>query len=519
MAQPILPFSITNPGFLGLNIQDAPIGLNPAYALKATNCVIDHSGRIAARKGWSKVIPAINSDLGTNNITCMGDLVEDDGSRTVLAAGGGYLYKINGSTLTTLTYDTNNGANTAPVITANNWQFCQLSGHGIFWQRGHDPLVYDPAVSTTTFKRLSEKTGGSGVVNQCNTAISAYGRIWAADNTADKGTVVFSDLLAPHQWTGGTSGSLDVRKAWPLGGDEIVALASHNNFLIIFGKRQMLIYSGAEDPATMQVSSTDAINNIGCIARDSVQSTGEDVIFLSDTGVRSLMRTIQEKSSPLRELSRNVRDEIQYHIGIESLETIKSVYSPTNSFYLLTMPSSDETYCFDTRQVDKNGAARTTVWDGIPAASFCQLSTGELYTGRAGYIGEYNTYLDDTEDYTLSYLTPWLDFGSPIQTSILKNMVFTLFGISNQSITAKWSFDFNTSFNTSQKTITNPTESYEYGVAEYNISEYSGGFFVERLKVQGSKSGQVLQIGLDTDVSGSGISLQKIDVLTKNGRL
>ena len=513
MAQSTNPFSITRPGFLGLNIQDAPVGLDPSYALVASNCVIDHSGRIAARKGWvPKNTP--NTDLGTNDITCIGEVVEDDGTRTIIAAGGGHLFVYSLNTLTTLTYG---GANTAPVITANNWQFCQLSGHGIFWQRGHDPLVYDPAVSTTTFKRLSEKTGGSGVVNQCNTAISAYGRIWAADTLTDKGTVVFSDLLAPHQWSGGTSGSLDVREVWPLGGDEIVALASHNNFLLIFGKRQTLIYSGANDPSTMALS--DSINNIGCIARDSVQDVGEDIIFLSDSGVRSIMRTIQEKSSPLRELSRNVRDEIQYHIGVETLEDIKSAYSPVHAFYLITMPATDETYCFDTRQVDSKGSSRITTWSGVTAKGFCQCSTRELLTGRAGVIGEYDSYFDNTDEYRFAYRSPWLDFGNPIQTSILKSMVYTLTGVSNQALIFKWAFDFDANDHSDYRLISGVPVPAEYGASEYGIAEFGGGAFVTKMKVNGSNSGQVLQVGIEKDINGFGLSIQKIDILTKDGKL
>ena len=94
---------------------------------------------------------------------------------------------------------------------------------------------------------------------------------------------------------------------------KVVALAAHNNSLIIFGRRQTLIYTGALTPSTMTLG--DTITGIGCVARDSVQMTGEDVIFLSDSGVRSISRTIQEKSAPMRTISRNVNDDIQGYIG------------------------------------------------------------------------------------------------------------------------------------------------------------------------------------------------------------
>jgi len=34
-----------------------------------------------------------------------------------------------------------------------------LNGINYFFQSGHDHLIFDPAVSTTTYRRVSEKTG------------------------------------------------------------------------------------------------------------------------------------------------------------------------------------------------------------------------------------------------------------------------------------------------------------------------------------------------------------------------
>ena len=50
MAQPLQTITISAPGFFGINTQDSPIGLNPAFASIADNCVIDQYGRIGARR-------------------------------------------------------------------------------------------------------------------------------------------------------------------------------------------------------------------------------------------------------------------------------------------------------------------------------------------------------------------------------------------------------------------------------------------------------------------------------------
>ena len=103
MSQPVTPFSISAPGFYGLNLQDSPVDLTSNFALEASNCVIDKSGRVAARKGWVKANTA-NAQLSTSNVTCIGELIENDGTATTVCTGGAYLFKLASGALTTLTY-------------------------------------------------------------------------------------------------------------------------------------------------------------------------------------------------------------------------------------------------------------------------------------------------------------------------------------------------------------------------------------------------------------------------------
>ena len=140
----------------GLNTQDSSLDLASGFALVANNCIIDQYGRIGARKGWTKVNSSTNADLGTNNIQAIGELIANDGTSYIICAGNNKLFKVSGSSLVTLTYG---GGGTAPTITASNWQMAALNGVLVLFQSGHDPLQFDPSVSTTTFKRISEATG------------------------------------------------------------------------------------------------------------------------------------------------------------------------------------------------------------------------------------------------------------------------------------------------------------------------------------------------------------------------
>ena len=400
MAGALQSYSLSAPGFNGLNTEDSPLDLGSGFALVATNVILDQYGRIGARKGWTRVNSSSGA-LGANDVGVIHELVQNDGTLTVLFAGNNKIFKLGAANVVTeLTYG---GGGSAPTITASNWQCASLNGIAYFFQTGHDPLIYDPAVSTTTYRRVSEKSGYVATVPQANIAISAFGRLWVANTSTDKVTISFSDLIAGHVWGGGTSGTLDVSRVWPNGADEVMGLAAHNDFLFIFGKKQILVYSGASTPASLVLS--DTVGSIGCIARDTIQSIGTDVVFLSDSGVRSLMRTIQEKSAPLRDLSKNVRFDLESSLAGETLANIKSVYSEKNAFYLLVLPGTFQVYCFDTKQSLQDGASRVTKWDNISPTSLRSLRNGDLYIGKNGYIGKYGGYIDDTLSYRFLYYT------------------------------------------------------------------------------------------------------------------
>jgi hypothetical protein len=517
MSQVLQTASISAPGFFGLNTQDSPLDLAAGFALVATNCVIDRYGRVGSRKGWTRVNSS-SGNLGSNAPAVIHELVQTDGSLTVLFAGNNKLFKLGtANAVTELTYG---GGGSAPTITANNWACASLNGITYFFQAAHDPLIFDPAVSTTTYRRVTEKTGYVGTVPSGNIAISAYGRLWVADTTTDNTTVFFSDLLAGHVWSTGTAGSLNTNLVWPNGADNITGLAAHNNFLVIFGQRQILVYQGATSPATITLA--DTVASIGCIARDSIQSTGKDVLFLSNSGVRSFARTIIEKSVPIGDLSKNVRSDLMTSIAGETLENIKSVYSETEAFYLLVLPLVKQVYCFDTRGQLQDNSFRVTTWDSIEPSALLSRRNGDLLLGKTGYIAKYTGSLDDTSVYRFQYYTNHADLGNANVTSVLKRIKVVVIGGTNQSVIIKWGFDFSTNYLATSVQI--PIQGIsEYGIAEYGanatvVSQYSNGVALQTLSASASGSGKIVQTGYESNINGAPISIQRIEIQSKDGK-
>lgn len=511
--QALQPYAVTAPGFNGLNTEDSPTDLSSGYALVAKNCIIDQFGRVGSRKGWEKAHTA-NADLGANAIESMGEHVASDGTLTILAAGNNKLFKLSGTTLVTLTYG---GGGSAPVITGNKWSMVSVDGYFLFFQAGHDPLAYVPSVSTTQYRRLSEVTGYSGTVQQADIAISAFGRCWNAVTTTDKVTIQFSDTKAPHKYSGGTSGTLDLTTVWPSGGDIIVGFGAHNNRLFIFGRQHILIYKDATTPASMSLE--DSVTGIGAICHSSIVDTGTDIIFLSKTGIRSLARTIQEKSAPMRDVSKNVRTELIQYALLENANSIVSVWNQKEAFYLIHFPTYDKTYCFDTKQTLQDGSARVTTWTGFNPSSLFTSLDGTLYLGKDGYIGTHSGYLDDTETYRMEYYTPYVDFGTPLATSMLKKITIIAIGGSNQVITTKWSYDYNGNYQSQQAAITLNNNIAQFGIGEFNINEYSNGIVINTIVTQSGGSGKVAQVGLETDINGLQLSIQKLEIYAKTGKL
>jgi hypothetical protein len=617
MAKQLLTTTISAPGFLGINTQESSVDLSSGYALEAYNCVIDKFGRIGARKGWSKQNVSTNSDLGTNDIEFLFELPE---TGKVIAGGNNLLLTLDTGTLTTAVNttvtDSAGTGTTAYTITDNNWSASSIvfgegpdiSPHAYICQAGHLPLVYHKVGSghahtgSYGFQLLSDvgsvpTTYTSASDFKPNFVLGAYGRTWWTNIVNDEQTVYFSALLDGSNLSTGDSGYLSLVDVFP-NGDQVVGLAAHNGFLIIFGKRNIAVYSNPIDVTRLEL--VDLIANVGCIARDTIVNTGTDVMFLSDTGVRSIARVIQEKSAPINDISFNVRDDLVTFVDSETdKERIKATYYPRDAFYVLTLPTSKYVFCFDLRGRLQNGACRVTIWDHIEPTAFHTTYTGDLLLGKKGYIGKYNTYLDNDEIYQMRYYTNHFDLGNPTSLKVLKKGNFTVVGGVGQNVFIKYGFDYVSSFRDIRKTLSagsvfefnvnkfgvnnvtvvgsqsfddttpstntitdtdgthyqvafksffDPTNGFDlphtvkldsgdgfYYVPDTNageepnatvylkgadgLSEYSSGLALEEVRSNLGGSGSILQLGFEADINQNPLSIQKIDVYVKTGKI
>jgi hypothetical protein len=484
---------------------------------------------------------ATNS-LGTDNyVESIFEFKTIAGDISYLCSGNGQLFSTTDKITLTRKYvfGADSGGPIAlssqPIFTGNRWQWAALpegsgaaaESYAFAAQSGNILLTYREGAHSGpfVFQRVGTDygTAPTGVTTfDPDSVIAAFGRVWVGGITDNKTTIFYSKLLDGAHFTGAGSGLLDI------GGvvgqnDEIVALAQHNKYLVIFCKNNIVVYQGANDPTTMTLA--DTIKGVGCIARDSVQNTGNDLVFLSKSGVRSFNRTVQENSMPLRELSLNIRDDLVGYLAVETLPNVKSAYFERDAFYLITFPGSQTMVYFDLRNVLPNGAARATIWNnnaGITYKAFCSTEDRKLLLGVPNGIAEYTGYLDNTASYTFSYYTSNSDLGAPTQTKLLKKANLVVIGSGDQDLSFKYGYDYT--LNPLSVSIVQNLGTKEFSkyntTAKYNISKYaSAGIGVNSLSMPLSGSGKVIQFGIEATVNDNPVSIQKIDVYLKTGKI
>jgi hypothetical protein len=263
----------------------------------------------------------------------------------------------------------------------------------------------------------------------------------------------------------------------------------------------------------------DTISNIGCVSRDCVVSTGKDLIFLDRSGVRSLARTIQEKSSPIGDISKNVNNYVKNLVASET-ETINMFYSPKEAFILVNFSGLQTVYVFDTRFPLQDGSYRATTWTHMSPLCFTNLVDDTVYIGNVSGIAKYNGYDDNDTSYQLSYFSHPLSFGDSSVLKFLKKINLITFDGAEATVVLNWAYDYTNNYKKQAYTLP-ANNAAQYNISEYNTdAEYSSSLsLVNRQKINASGSGAVVSVGVETTVNGKSIALQQLNIQALLGRI
>jgi len=513
MADPLQTITVRAPGLKGLQTENSTSVTDPSAARLARNLVFDKTGRIKSRKGKNVLSSAALT--GTPVIESMHMLDTSGGNKLIFGcevSGANKIYE------SVSPFSTNTDVTGSLTPTGNNWQFQNFNDMTVAAQSGNN-LIY----KTHGGASFAEITASGVPTGNC--VHSAFGRLWAqkGSSASDQAVVVYSGLLDETHWTGAGSGEINVlgtASAVATGYDEMVAIGSISDFLVIFFKNSIIIYSKPEDPTNMTINRV--IQGIGCLERDSVQAIGDDLVFLTRAGVRSLKQTIKsDDNTEIHDLSAALRGDLLEDV-LSSNSPIKSVWYPDEAIYLLKADTN--IWVMDVHQFKEQTTTELLDptkyrWTMFPSTGWDAFAyhEGTLYIGDAGELCKYDGYQDAGSSYDCEWMSMFFDYEST-RNKLLKNFKALVEGAYNQQFLFKWAFDFGKNTGTATKSIPSSGTLAEYGSAEYGIAEWSGGFEVNILRVHGSRSGQFLSFGFSATVDGSALYIEEMAVTLKQGR-
>ena len=543
--QPQTSIPIPAPGYYGLNTQDSPVGMSTSFAAIADHCVIDGFGRIGSRNGLQGYTQNPATTLNQSPAERAFEFIDIIGRSWFFVCGGGniYLQSVLNGNLTALTLP----AGYTIAATKNSWQMVSLDDRCYFIQEGQHILVFEPAISTTALISMNYTEGGGSewpsAAGEPSCGTTGFGRLFVGGFENNKSLILISSLTAGAElhW----EETLDVSQFWPNGTDEIVALKVHNDFLIIFGRRSILVYS-IPSQATVDLSLVDTVGGIGCIARDSLAVIGTDIVFLDASGLRSFSRTIQEKSMPIGDLSLNIKDDITQAILNTTGSTVTSVYNPEKSIYTIIFPALGFTYVFETKNILENGGYKATLWNNRRLTCGVRTVAGSTYYGAMGGLYLYTKDSDKTLvangtpfsmapiagpiTYTASQTTTgipfryWIhpqSFGAPSKIKFLKQVDVTVTGGAGVALFLAWVFNYDDSRNVVRLSQENSNLFYYNQNGEYNtLAEYGGqGNFLSSRQLNVWGSGRVVSFGFEASVNETHFSIQEVNIQALLGRI
>ena len=561
-AKPLQPLVLDSIGIYGLNRQSSAASLEPQWLTTANNVMLDEKGRVSTRKGIKQITNNITTSATANTliVKSLGEYRSITGTTTIFAGAGANIYKMNTAN-TPYTLDVQSFAG-GTTKTDGNWQFTNFNNQFYGAQEGNKPVNYSGS-AWLDLEDVASYAAPAGVTTFTPSCLlGEYGRLFTGNIGENRDVVYYSDLLIGHKFAGGSAGAIDLKGVWA--GDEIVSLNSFMGKLVIFGKNNIVVYDNPWDVALTSNSTfrlNEVIEGVGCVARDSVQLIGDDIVFLSSSGVRSLSRTLVQDKMPLTDLSLAIKDEIRTNIITGNMSSVKAQYDLSTGSYILGFPGKNIVYVFDFKAQTPDGVPRITTWNFdskknprsfLSTDTFLYCGLGALnYEGRiATYDGYYDVQKDDVtaayanqtvcvaaghtwesgtskcyqdidNTYQSDFKTVWLDFEQPGISKFLKRFLGIWSGGKNSNVTLNWYRDYNvtpTSANFSLDPTTGGVSSL-WGIGKYGAAKYAPAFQPAEYKVSMSKAAKVVRLEIIQTVSGFKASLQNITIWAKQGKI
>ena len=238
-------------------------------------------------------------------------------------------------------------------------------------------------------------------------------RIIVSGQSLNPSIIYYSTRLKPYDFTGASSGSIDV-------GDIVTGIKVFRNSLIIFCKNSIFELTNLDSTPIIK----SVTKNIGCVSGNSIQEIGGDLIFLAPDGLRTIAGTARIDDVELGSISRKILPLINDVINNLDNYTISSMVIRERSQYRLFYYQSGQA------NSGQRGIIGTFKYssEGIPAFEWSQTKglpvthcTSDLnssgievlfHTDESGYVFQHDTGNSfDGSNVVAEFQTPDMDYG------------------------------------------------------------------------------------------------------------
>lgn len=336
-----------------------------------------------------------------------------------------------------------------------------------------------------------------------------YGHLYMIDSR-DQTKVRVTGLDDPQDVTSSGAGTFDFGTVQ--GDGEIMkAIGTYQRFLFFGGQENVVGYAGTTPFGTGSDFTPLALFPQGLISKYGVQTTGNDLLFISHDGLQAASQINDEAQIHRDGLSFAINETLREQLDDVAEEEIQLVHYRQRSWVLMKV--GDKVYCYNyqTTLDRRNRGANESIFrgsftefDGLFARlnGYFERANGDLIgvgTNGKVYLFDQNTYDDDGETYSTSYQTGYLT-GERSQKSVRRKQLkyikplFEAGAPITYTIRAEGGFG---SDSTDTITVTASGSNSVIGVA--SIPFVIGGSPVNNEKYPLRVNGEVMRIAITTD--------------------
>jgi len=245
--------------------------------------------------------------------------------------------------------------------------------------------------------------------------VNTGNRLFGVGSAGNRNTLYASDILDPAVWDSANSAVINADD-----GDEITAVVPYyENRVIVFKKRRIFQVTIPPD----MTSAADWViqlisNNTGCVAEGSAVQVNSDIFFLSDDGIRSLVRSASDDFTsvglPISEVIKDVIQEINVaEIGI-------STAAFYDNRYFLAVPTgsndfNDTIIVYNTILNAFEGTWTPNVMQ-FALTNFQDEGLRLMKKSTTGQIQKYSGYKTPAQVTTADYQDAGVDYESYVRT-------------------------------------------------------------------------------------------------------